>query len=139
MQAAVSALESYGASKPLLIGVTVLTSTAPEELAETGVSNSLEEQVIALAQLAASNGLDGVVCSAREARVLRRVCDEKFALITPGIRPVGAEKNDQRRIVTPADALNLGASYLVIGRPITTADNPRGALEAIVQSIKQSL
>lgn len=135
MRAAASALEAFGAARPLLIGVTVLTSTAPEELAETGVCKPLEAQVVALAQLAASSGLDGVVCSAREARALRRVCGEEFALVTPGIRPAAAAADDQRRIVTPEEALGLGANYLVIGRPITAAENPRAALEAITRNL----
>jgi len=132
MQAAAEALRPYGDRKPLLIGVTVLTSTAPEELAAVGVTRALDEQVLALATLAKGCDLDGVVCSAREAQALRRQCGADFALVTPGIRPAGAATDDQRRIVTPAQALEWGADYLVIGRPITAAVDPMAALQQIL-------
>lgn len=135
MKAAAEALEPYGEDKPLLIGVTVLTSTAPEELAEVGVSRPLQDQVLALASLAQTSGLDGVVCSAQEAAVLRRECGEDFALVTPGIRPAGAAADDQRRIVTPAQALEWGSTYLVIGRPITAAPEPVEALKKILAEL----
>ncbi|WP_323844650.1 orotidine-5'-phosphate decarboxylase [Microbulbifer magnicolonia] len=135
MEAAVEALRPFGDRKPLLIGVTVLTSTAPEELSAVGVSRPLEEQVAALAALAQDCGLDGVVCSAREAQVLRQQCGANFALVTPGIRPAGAAADDQRRIVTPAQALAWGADYLVIGRPITAAADPMQALQQILAEI----
>lgn len=137
MNAAVEALRDFGAKRPLLIGVTVLTSTAPEELAETGVVRPLHEHVLALAELAKNSGLDGVVCSAREAQSLRETCGDDFVLVTPGIRPAGAAADDQRRIVTPAQALNWGASYLVIGRPITAAEEPMAALQKILAEIKR--
>ena len=135
MEAAAEILRPYGEGRPLLIGVTVLTSTAPEELAATGVTRGLEEQVLALAEQAKGCGLDGVVCSAREAQALRRHCGSDFALVTPGIRPAGAAADDQRRIVTPAQALEWGADYLVIGRPITAAANPLEALKQILNEI----
>ncbi|AOS98344.1 Orotidine 5'-phosphate decarboxylase [Microbulbifer aggregans] len=135
MKAAAEALEPYGEDKPLLIGVTVLTSTAPEELAEVGVSRPLQDQVLALASLAQTSGLDGVVCSAQEAAVLRRECGEDFALVTPGIRPAGAAADDQRRIVTPVQALEWGSTYLVIGRPITAAPEPVEALKKILAEL----
>ncbi|SHE77124.1 orotidine-5'-phosphate decarboxylase [Microbulbifer donghaiensis] len=135
MAAAVEALRPYGERKPLLIGVTVLTSTAPEELAAIGVERTLEEQVLSLAALAEDAGLDGVVCSAQEAQALRRQCGAEFALVTPGIRPAGAAADDQRRIVTPAQALEWGADYLVIGRPITAAADPMQALRKILAEI----
>jgi len=135
MRAAAEAIAPLGDKKPLLIGVTVLTSTAEEELAETGVNRPLEEQVVALAQLAKSSGLDGVVCSAREASALKTECGAGFALVTPGIRPAGSEAGDQRRIVTPSDALSNGSDYLVIGRPITGAEDPVAALDAILAEI----
>lgn len=136
MEAAVEALQPYGSQRPLLIGVTVLTSTAPDELAATGVSRSLEEQVLALASLAQGAGLDGVVCSAREAQALRRQCGAEFSLVTPGIRPSGAAADDQHRIVTPVQALEWGADYLVIGRPITAAPDPAAALAQILTDIR---
>ncbi|WP_250462669.1 orotidine-5'-phosphate decarboxylase [Microbulbifer litoralis] len=135
MEAALEALQPLGDNRPLLIGVTVLTSTAPEELAATGVSRSLGEQVAFLAGQVKDCGLDGVVCSAQEARALRRQCGADFALVTPGIRPAGAAADDQRRIVTPAQALEWGADYLVIGRPITAADRPAEALNGILADI----
>lgn len=135
MEAALAALEPFGNDRPLLIGVTVLTSTAPEELAEIGVNRSLAEQVSALAGLVQRSGLDGVVCSAQEAQALRAQCGENFALVTPGIRPAGSAADDQRRIVTPAQALDWGSDYLVIGRPITAAADPARALQAILQEL----
>ncbi|SDJ52953.1 orotidine-5'-phosphate decarboxylase [Microbulbifer yueqingensis] len=136
MRAAREAIEPLGDKRPLLIGVTVLTSTAPEELPEVGVSRPLPEQVSALAQLARESGLDGVVCSAREAGALKKLCGEDFALVTPGIRPKGAAADDQRRIVTPREALAGGADYLVVGRPITGAESPIDALKAILKEIQ---
>lgn len=135
MEAAAQALQPFGNDRPLLIGVTVLTSTAPEELAEIGVSRSLEEQVAFLAGQVKGCGLDGVVCSALEAQALRRQCGANFALVTPGIRPAGGAADDQRRIVTPAQALAWGADYLVIGRPITAAEAPVDALNSILAEI----
>lgn len=136
MQAAAEALAPLGDKRPLLIGVTVLTSTAEEELAPVGVTRPLKEQVVALAELAKNNGLDGVVCSAQEAESLKAACGSGFALVTPGIRPAGTDAGDQRRIVTPVDALRKGSDYLVIGRPITGAKNPAAALDAIVADIE---
>ncbi|WP_237567924.1 orotidine-5'-phosphate decarboxylase [Microbulbifer hydrolyticus] len=135
MAAAAEALAPLGEKRPLLIGVTVLTSTAEEELAPVGVTRPLKEQVVALAELAKKNGLDGVVCSAQEAKLLKAACGAEFSLVTPGIRPVGSAAGDQRRIVTPVDALRNGSDYLVIGRPITGAEDPAAALQAIVADI----
>ncbi|MCA0892198.1 orotidine-5'-phosphate decarboxylase [Microbulbifer agarilyticus] len=138
MRAAREALEPLGAKRPLLIGVTVLTSTAEEELAPVGVTRGLNEQVVALAKLAKESGLDGVVCSAREASALKAECGRDFALVTPGIRPAGSAADDQRRIVTPVDAVKGGSDYLVIGRPITGAENPAEALGVIVEDLRQA-
>lgn len=135
MDAAAEALSSYNQA-PLLIGVTVLTSMDAEDLNELGVTNSPEQQVMALARLTKQSGLDGIVCSAQEAKSLRQALDDKFCLVTPGIRPLGSDANDQRRIVTPKDALSLGSDYLVIGRPITQAENPAQACADILQSLK---
>jgi len=135
MRAAADALREFGDSKPLLIGVTVLTSTAPEELAAIGVEKPLGEQVVDLASLAKACGLDGVVCSAREARELKEICGRDFALVTPGIRPAGSDAGDQRRTLTPSEALAQGADYLVIGRPITAAAEPLQALQNILGEI----
>ncbi|BBM04200.1 orotidine-5'-phosphate decarboxylase [Microbulbifer sp. GL-2] len=135
MRAAADALREFGDSKPLLIGVTVLTSTAPEELASIGVEKPLGEQVVDLASLAKACGLDGVVCSAREAQELKEICGRDFALVTPGIRPAGSDAGDQRRTLTPSEALAQGADYLVIGRPVTAATDPLQALQNILDEI----
>ncbi len=112
-----------------IIGVTVLTSMGGAELPTIGVREDTEEQVLRLAKLAQRATLDGVVASAQEARVLRRECGPEFLLVTPGIRPAWSEKNDQVRVLTPSQALEAGSTYLVVGRPITMAENPREALE----------
>ena len=124
-------LEPFGADKPLLIAVTVLTSMTEQDLAGIGIPNSPEAQVSRLAKLARNSGLDGVVCSAQEAPRLKKEQGAEFQLITPGIRPLTADKGDQQRIMTPTDALKAGSDYLVIGRPITQAADPLAALEAI--------
>jgi orotidine-5'-phosphate decarboxylase len=115
----------------LLIGVTLLTSLEQRDLREIGIDAGVEEQVVRLASLAQQSGLDGVVCSAREARSLRARFGPDFRLVTPGIRPGGAAAQDQSRTMSPAEALDAGADYLVIGRPITQAPDPVAALEAI--------
>ncbi|NLY90011.1 MAG: orotidine-5'-phosphate decarboxylase [Firmicutes bacterium] len=114
-----------------VIGVTVLTSLGEEDLRELGVQGSARAQVVNLAQLAKKAGLDGVVASAQEAAILRSSLGPDFLLVTPGIRPPGSEKNDQVRVVTPAEALRAGSSYLVVGRPVTRAADPRQALESL--------
>ncbi|KRW82953.1 orotidine-5'-phosphate decarboxylase [Marinobacter sp. P4B1] len=124
-------LESFGADKPLLIAVTVLTSMSDADLAGIGITDSAEAQVSRLAALTRNCGLDGVVCSAQEASRLKAEQGADFQLITPGIRPLTADKGDQQRIMTPTDALKAGSDYLVIGRPITQASDPLAALEAI--------
>lgn len=134
LDASMRALDGV-AHRPLLIGVTILTSMDAEDFAELAYRDSLEEQVQRLALMSQDCGLDGVVCSAREAPRLRELCGEGFSLVTPGIRPAGAASDDQRRVVTPADAMRDGSSYLVIGRPITQADNPAAALAAINASL----
>lgn len=111
-----------------IIGVTVLTSMGQDELLRVGVKSTVEEQVINLALLAKKAGLDGVVASAREVTSIRKACGSEFLLVTPGIRPAGSEQNDQVRVLTPNEALETGSSYLVVGRPITAAGNPREAL-----------
>ena len=134
LEASVKALDD-ASRRPLLIAVTILTSMDGEDFRELAYRDSLEDQVQRLALLARDCGLDGVVCSAREAPRLRALCPGEFALVTPGIRPAGAAADDQRRIVTPVDAINDGASYLVIGRPITQAPSPADALAAINASL----
>lgn len=124
-------LDSFGKERPLLIAVTVLTSMGPEDLAGIGIAGSPEAQVSRLATLTRNCGLDGVVCSAQEALALKAEQGADFKLVTPGIRPLSADKGDQQRIMTPTDALKAGSDYLVIGRPITQAADPLAALDAI--------
>jgi len=130
MEAAREAIDSTS-HKPLLIGVTILTSMGKEDLLEVGLPADPEENVLRLARLAESSGLDGVVCSAKEVSVLRENVRKDFCLVTPGVRPAGASIGDQKRIMTPEKAMESGSSYLVIGRPITQAENPRAELEKI--------
>lgn len=136
MHAAAEALANCD-HKPLLIGVTVLTSMSGTELQALGVAAPMGQHVLNLATLACESGLDGVVCSALETQAIRAQLGHDFVLVTPGIRPIGAAANDQKRIVTPADAMRNGSSYLVVGRPITQAANPTEVCEAIVGSMSQ--
>lgn len=126
---------SKSARPPKLIAVTVLTSMTGEDLAGVGINATPEEMVLRLAKLAQDSGLDGVVCSAQEAGLLRRLCGDKFYLVTPGIRPANSASDDQSRIMTPGTALQNGSSYLVIGRPITKAIDPLLALQNITSEI----
>ena len=119
------------AHTPLLIAVTILTSMDASDLAAVGLSGSPADNVLRLATLVQQSGLDGVVCSSRETGVLRNVLGPDFRLITPGIRPLGSQADDQRRVMTPADALRAGSNYLVIGRPVTRADDPVSVLRTI--------
>ena len=134
MKAAADALKETD-NPPLLIGVTVLTSMDESDLKELGISKSVNEQVEYLARLAKSSGLKGVVCSAQEANMLKAACGNDFKLMTPGIRPEGSSKDDQRRTMTPAEAVTVGVDYMVIGRPITQSPNPAQAVENILASI----
>ena len=117
--------------RPLLVAVTILTSLSNEDIAEVGFSGAAAQNVLRLAELAKSSGMDGVVCSPREAAEIRSSVGGGFLLVTPGVRPKDAAADDQRRVMTPADAMAAGASYLVIGRPITAADDPVGVLQRI--------
>jgi orotidine-5'-phosphate decarboxylase len=124
------------AEKPLLIGVTILTSHNQEDLQRVGLKGSPGELVANLASMAREAGLDGVVCSPLEAADLKVLCGESFLLVTPGVRPVGSDTDDQQRVMAPAKALSQGADYLVIGRPITKAADPVAALADINRSIQ---
>lgn len=135
MEAAREAMSLYTKS-PKLIAVTLLTSMAQEDLSDLGITATPADIVLRLAKLARDSGLDGVVCSAREAALLRQHCGSEFCLVTPGIRPSDAAADDQLRIMTPCAALDQGADYLVIGRPITRAADPLQALQNIVKQIK---
>ena len=120
---------------PLLLGVTVLTSLSDAELGEVGFAGTAAANVERLARLASASGLDGVVCSAEEAAMLREALGAGFVTVTPGIRLAGGAKGDQSRVVTPEDAVRLGAHYLVIGRPVTQAADPAATLQSIVRSL----
>lgn len=135
MQKAKEALVPFGDKAPILIAVTVLTSMSEEDLVGIGITRTPAEQVQHLALLTKKAGLDGVVCSAMEAKSLKKLLDQDFKLVTPGIRPAGANVDDQKRIMTPEEALNVGVDYLVIGRPITKAKNPHAVLQTINSSI----
>lgn len=135
MRAAAEAAQEAGEARPLIIAVTMLTSLDASDLTDTGVTGSPADHVLRLAHLAAKAGLDGIVCSAHEIERLRRELDPAFKLIVPGIRPVGSDIGDQKRIMTPPEALSLGADVLVIGRPITGATNPHEAAAAIMASL----
>lgn len=132
-----AARESLGSgSSTLLTAVTVLTSLSAEDLRATGVNDAPDQQVLRLATLASSCGLDGVVCSAREIDLLRQNLPSDFLLVTPGIRPAGDAAGDQKRVETPGTAVARGSSYLVIGRPITQSVDPRAKLQQIVAEIQ---
>jgi orotidine-5'-phosphate decarboxylase len=131
MTAAREALAEFGEQRPLLIAVTILTSLGADDLAEVGLQGTPAENVARLATLTHDCGLDGVVCSPLEAAELRQRLGNEFRLITPGVRQAGSAQDDQRRVMTPAQAVAAGASYLVIGRPITQAADPIAALKAI--------
>ena len=133
LEASYKALSGYP-NPPLLIGVTVLTSVSEESLKEVGLSH-LQEQVLNLAGLAKDNGLDGVVCAASDISSIKSKFGEDFLTVTPGIRPLQSNLNDQNRVSTPLEAIKNGSDYLVIGRPITGSENPKDALEKIYKEI----
>ena len=130
MEAARDALEK-SSHQPKLIAVSILTSMAQEDLAEIGLPGSPAENVQRLARLAQQAGMDGLVCSPQEVTMLRETLGTAFDLVTPGIRPAWSEKGDQARITTPSQAMAMGSTYLVIGRPITAAIDPLAALQRI--------
>ena len=130
MSAAREAIDN-ASHTPLLIAVTVLTSMGEDDLKDIGNTSSVEEQVMRLANLAQLSGLDGVVCSAREVSALRQNLGPVFKLVTPGIRPSNSNKDDQKRVMTPAEAISSGSDYLVIGRPVTRAADPLQVLTDI--------
>lgn len=137
MAAAREALVPFGSDAPLLIAVTVLTSMEASDLADIGVTLSPAEHAERLAALTQKCGLDGVVCSAQEAVRFKQAFGRDFKLVTPGIRPQGSAAGDQRRIMTPEQALAAGVDYMVIGRPVTQSDDPAQTLKAINASLKQ--
>jgi orotidine-5'-phosphate decarboxylase len=138
LKAAVEAAAQSHA-KPLVLAVTVLTSLSDSDLQEVGIGGNVLSQVLRLGALASNAGCGGLVASAQEARELRRELGEGFAIVTPGIRPAGSAAGDQARVVTPADAIAAGATYLVVGRPILDAPDPANAAEEIVRDIEQAV
>ena len=136
VQAARETAEQLGVERAKLLAITVLTSFDDEAWTSTGGQLPISDQVIRLAKLAKECGMDGVVCSALEAKMIREACGEDFLIVTPGIRPSFATTDDQKRVATPASALQDGASRLVIGRPITQAENPREAVRLIIEEME---
>lgn len=118
-----------------LVAITVLTSMSQDSLTEIGIDRPVAEEAERLATLAAGNGIDGIVCSPMEAQQMRKVLGPKALIVTPGVRPAGAALGDQTRVATPAAAINRGASHIVVGRPITAADDPVASYEAIVSEL----
>lgn len=127
-----------GRRRPLVLAVTILTSLSAEDLDELGIAGPPESAVLRMARLAQSEGLDGVVASAREVSALRKECGPDFVIVTPGIRPSGAAADDQSRTATPHAALDSGADYLVVGRPITAAPDPAAAAEGILEEMQNA-
>ncbi|RDY23011.1 orotidine-5'-phosphate decarboxylase [Romboutsia maritimum] len=131
--------EKLNIEKPLIVGVTVLTSLSNQDLKDIGCDMTTEELAIKRAKLAKESGIDGIVCSAQEVDKIIQVCGDDFVTVCPGIRPTTSEVGDQKRVVTPSEAINKGAQYLVIGRPITQAINPKQSAINIVKEIESVL
>jgi len=137
MQEAVKAVRalSDGKLQPLMIAVTVLTSMGPDDLKPLGITLPVDELVVRLALLAKEAGMNGVVASPREIRLIKKACGPDFLVVTPGIRPAGAEANDQKRAMTPGEAVQAGADFIVVGRPITHSPDPQAAARSIAGEI----
>jgi len=132
--------QELGIMKPLIIAITVLTSINQEVFEnEVGIEKPIEEQVVNWARLAQEAGLDGVVASPKEIKAIRNACGPDFVIVTPGIRPLWATSNDQKRVMTPKQAVKEGATYLVVGRPITAHPNPGEAARKIVEEMEEAL
>ena len=127
--------KSLGVTKPLILAVTILTSMDENALKEVGVQGSIQEEVGRLASLASKAGVDGVIASPQEIGIIRERCGEKFVIVTPGIRAPSDKKDDQKRTLTPREAVSAGANYLVIGRPIKEAKDPIEAVQKIIEDI----
>ena len=137
-QAAREEAEKLNIQKPIIVGVTVLTSLSNQDLQDIGCNLTTEELAIKRAKLAKEAGIDGIVCSAQEVDKIVEACGKDFITVCPGVRPQGADKGDQKRVVTPKEAINKGAHYLVVGRPITKAQNPKEAAISIVNEIENA-
>jgi orotidine-5'-phosphate decarboxylase len=138
MEAAAAAAAGFS-PRPKILGVTVLTSLEQSDLAGMGISGTPLDQVVRLARLAQKSGLDGIICSPREISAVRDACGADFLIVTPGVRPAGTALDDQRRVTTPVRALQAGADYLVIGRPITAASDPAEAAREIAADLSGAL
>lgn len=139
VEAVNEAVEREKMPRPLILGVTVLTSHTQESLNEVGIDRGVEDEVVALARLCEASGIDGVVASPREIVPIREaVSNRNFVVLTPGVRPAGAALGDQSRVMTPAEAIRAGADFLVLGRPITNADDPAMAARKILEEIEQA-
>lgn len=138
-EAAASEAENKRIAKPLLLAVTILTSLKDTELKAIGMIENVEAQVLRLAELARKEGMDGIICSPREIEIIRREIGEDFIIIVPGIRPAWAAAHDQKRIMTPSQAIQKGANYMVIGRPILEASSPQKAFSKILEELNRSV
>ena len=127
--------EKFGTAKPLVVGVTVLTSLDDKALGDMGIASGMDAQVVRMAKLAESSGLDGVVCSPREIQMIRAALRPDFRIVTPGIRMSGQSVDDQQRTASPREAITAGADYIVVGRAVTHAPDPRSALETLLQGL----
>lgn len=135
MIAARKAADAAEARRPKLLGVTVLTSLSADDLSAVGQNHDTQTQVVQLAKLAQSSGMDGIICAPTDIAAVRAACGQEFILMVPGIRPAWAAAHDQKRVMSPQEAIDAGATYLVIGRPITQADNPAAAYQTICAEI----
>jgi len=138
-EAARSKARAITVTPPILLGVTVLTSLSDADLADVGIHSPVAEEVTRLAALAYASGLNGVVASPQEIPLIRKVCPTGFLIVTPGVRPPDAGENDQKRVLTPCEAIHAGADYLVIGRPILQASDPKIAAQKIAQDMAAAL
>jgi len=138
MKATVDAISTQQ-TKPLVIGVSILTSLTQEGLKDIGITKNLNDEVIALAKLAQLSGLDGIVASTHEVREIRTQCGSNFIIVTPGIRPAGSNLDDQKRVATPKEAIADGADFIVVGRPIITAKNPVKVVNQIIKELSISI
>ena len=127
---------NLGVRRPLVLAVTVLTSLAESDLAAIGITAGITEQVVHLAQLAQSAGVDGVVASPQEIELIKNACGPKFLVVTPGVRPKFSEVDDQKRVLSPGEAIRKGADYIVVGRPVIEAPNPLAAVQEIIKEIE---
>jgi orotidine-5'-phosphate decarboxylase len=141
MQQAMSAAQAKAASlkqrKPQVLAVTVLTSLSSADLTALGINGAVPEQVLRLARLARSAGIDGVVASPREIEMIKKECGPDFLVVTPGVRPAASAAGDQKRVLTPGEAIRKGADYIVVGRPVTNAPDPLKAVQEIIKEIKE--